>query len=309
MSALAKMITPCSTSSEQLHPGMWQIWTSAIRPKTLTASVAPVALGTALAVADGFHRPLAALAALFGALFIQVGTNLFNDYADFQQGADTEDRIGPARATQKGWLKGRTVLQAATLSFLLAMLAGGYLVSVAGWPLAVVGLVSIAAGIAYTAGPRSLAYIGLGDLFVFLFFGLAAVNGTYFVQTNSFSFQALWLSCAVGGLNTAIIVVNNLRDRSTDQRANKNTLAVRFGARFSRIEYTALLCLAYVVPLILAANNQLSRLWVVYLSLPWALSHMGTLWRYDGAKLNPLLGKTAQLGLIYTTLLCGGILW
>lgn len=290
------------------RPGTVEIWVSAARPRTLTAAAIPVVVGSALAVADGYFRPGAALAAMLGALLIQVGTNLFNDYADFRRGADTADRIGPPRATERGWLQPAQVVGAATLCFTLAATTGIYLVWVAGWPILVVGVASIASGVAYTGGPYPLGYHGLGDLFVFLFFGLAAVMGTYFVHASALSLGAFAAASAVGSLATAILVVNNLRDRRTDAAAGKRTLVVRHGPRFARLEYVALVVAAYVIP-VAAVGAGCGNGWLLpLLSAPLAWHSVRRLYRADGLALNPLLGATAQLGVVHGLCLSLGAL-
>ena len=260
-------------------------WILAIRPATLMAAVGPVAVGTALAPADGAAHAPAAVAALAGALLIQVGTNLVNDLADFRRGADDDDRLGPARAVQKGWLGQRAVAWGAALSFLAAVGVGTYLVSR-----------GVTAGSAYTAGPFPLGYHGLGDVFVLAFFGLAAVCGTYYVQALTVTPATVAAALAVGAPTTAILVVNNLRDRNTDARAGKRTLAVRFGATFARLEYAGLLAMAYIVA---AAQGW----WVPFASLPFALVQVRALRTADGVALNPHLGRTAGLGLLFSLLL------
>jgi len=260
------------------------------------AAVGPVAVGTALAHADGAAHAPAAVAALAGALLIQVGTNLVNDLADFRRGADDDDRLGPARAVQKGWLGQRAVAWGAALSFLAAVGVGTYLVSRGGWPIVALGLASVTAGIAYTAGPFPLGYHGLGDVFVLAFFGLAAVCGTYYVQALTVTPATVAAALAVGAPTTAILVVNNLRDRNTDARAGKRTLAVRFGATFARLEYAGLLAMAYIVA---AAQGW----WVPFASLPFALVQVRALRTADGVALNPHLGRTAGLGLLFSLLL------
>ncbi|HEY5658001.1 MAG TPA: 1,4-dihydroxy-2-naphthoate polyprenyltransferase, partial [Myxococcota bacterium] len=232
-------------------PSSARAWWSAARPRTLGVSVAPVLVGTAVAHAHGAARALPALAALLGALLIQIGTNLANDLFDAQKGADTDDRIGPPRAVQMGWLTPTQMRNGAALAFAAAAAVGIYLISVGGWPIALVGALSIAAGIAYTGGPWPLAYHGLGDAAVFLFFGVVAVCGTCWVQMLALPGDAIAASLALGALATAVLVVNNLRDVDTDRRAGKRTLAVRWGRRGARAEYAALLLLAYAVPLAL----------------------------------------------------------
>ncbi len=275
-------------------------WVAAIRPATLTAAVGPVLVGTALASADGVAHLPAAGAALLGALLIQIGTNLVNDLADFRRGADDADRLGPPRAVQRGWLTERAVAAGAACAFAGALAVGTYLVWRGGWPIAALGLASVGAAVAYTAGPWPLGYHGLGDLFVLAFFGLAAVGGTYYVQAGTVTPAVIAAGVAVGALATAILVVNNLRDRHTDARVGKRTLAVRFGASFARLEYAALLAVAYVI----AASAG----WVApLLSLPWAVLQVRSLRSADGAALNAHLGSTAKLGLAFSVLLALGV--
>jgi 1,4-dihydroxy-2-naphthoate octaprenyltransferase len=224
-------------------------WIQAIRPKTLFAAVAPVLLGTALAFSESKENLAAALAALIGALGIQIGTNLANDYWDAKKGADSGERLGPVRVTASGLLKPRTVFAGMVVFFLIAALAGVFLVLRAGWPVVAIGLVSIALGILYTAGPFPIAYIGLGDVFTFLFFGLVATAGTYFVQTLEVSSTALLLGCVPGCYSVVLIALNNYRDMETDLRAGKKTLAVCFGRRFVVVEIIVFLFIPALVPL------------------------------------------------------------
>ncbi len=206
------------------------IWVMAARPRTLPASVAPVLVGTSLALGAGHFNALAFVAALLGAMLIQVGTNLSNDYSDARRGADTEDRLGPVRVTAGGLVPPRQVLIATYATFGLAVLCGAYLIAIAGWGLLAVGAASILAGILYTGGPRPYGYEGLGELFVFLFFGLVAVVGSWYVQVQTLPWEPFVVAVPVGLLAAAILVVNNLRDIETDRRAGKRTLAVRLGA-------------------------------------------------------------------------------
>jgi 1,4-dihydroxy-2-naphthoate polyprenyltransferase len=203
------------------------IWVQAARPRTLPAAIAPVLVGTAAAWQYAGHLPrwLAFVAALVGSIFIQIGTNLANDYSDARRGADTADRLGPVRVTSAGLITPRRVLTATWVAFGVAVACGIYLASVAGWIILVVGVASIAAGVLYTGGPRPYGYAGLGEVFVFLFFGLVAVNGSFYVQTEELAALPLGLSIMVGFLATAILVVNNVRDLETDRRAGKNTWA------------------------------------------------------------------------------------
>jgi 1,4-dihydroxy-2-naphthoate octaprenyltransferase len=293
----------------EARPSSLRVWMAAIRPATLTAALAPVGVGSALAAADGVFRPLVAAAALLGAMLIQIGTNLHNDYADFEKGADTEERLGQARATQRGWLTPMQVALAAALVALLAMAVGVYLVSIGGWPIVVIGLCSLLCGWAYTGGPFPLGYVGLGDVFVLVFFGGVAVCGTYYVQALTWSTSALWASIPVGALATAILVINNLRDRHTDAEAGKRTLVVRFGERFGRAEYLVMLVVAYLIPPLAWALGFGQAGWMLsWLSAPVAWMELRTLSRSDGAALNPLLGRTARLGLLYGILFSIGAL-
>lgn len=283
-------------------------WVLAIRPKTLTAALAPVAVGTAAALAEGQARWLPALAALVGAILIQIGTNLTNDYYDFKKGADTEERLGPKRVTQSGLIAPRTVLAGALTSFGLAFAVGCYLMWIGGWPIAVVGVASLLSGYAYTGGPFPLAYNGLGDLFVFVFFGLVAVCGTFYVQAGTVSELAVLASVAMGTSGTALLVVNNLRDASTDVKANKRTLVVRFGERAGRIEYVAMLVLSFAVPVLLWATGRASA-WVLIalLSAPVAWPPLRRVLREQGAALNPALGETARFQIVFALLFAIGL--
>lgn len=234
--------------SETLAATM-KAWVLASRPKTLFAAVAPVLLGSALAFSHSKGNLPAAIAALFGAICIQIATNLANDYWDAKKGADTADRLGPVRVTASGLLQPRMVFLGMVFFFLLATAAGVFLTLRAGWPVVAIGLASILFGILYTAGPFSLAYLGLGEVFTFLFFGLVATAGTYFVQALSYSPDAVLLGVMPGCYSVVLIALNNLRDRATDQRVNKKTLAVRFGEKFARIETLFFLFVPSIVPL------------------------------------------------------------
>lgn len=292
-------------------PGPVAVWWAAIRPATLWAGAVPVLVGTALALADGHRAWLPAAAALLGALLIQIGTNLVNDHADFARGADGPDRLGPARATAKGWLSARQVAAGAALSLGLAALVGVYIAWVGGWPMLALGVASIACAVAYTAGPLPLAYLGLGDVFVLAFFGLGATGGTYFIQAGALGAGAVWAGLAVGALATAILVVNNLRDRRSDARAGKRTLAVRFGERFARRQYAALVIGAYGLVIGAVATGAGGPGWLLtFASLPLAIRELRALRTVDGAALNPHLGATARLELVFGLLLgAGALLW
>jgi 1,4-dihydroxy-2-naphthoate polyprenyltransferase len=228
------------------RPGSVGAFLLAARPRTLTAAVSPVLVGGAIAWNHGVFALLPFVAALFGAIWIQVGTNIANDLHDYLRGTDTLARLGPPRAAQSGLLTPGQLRAGMNLSFLLATACGAYLVLEAGWPVAVAGALAIAAGIAYTAGPMPLGYVGMGDLFVFIFFGLVAVCGTYYVQAVALSLDSVLAAVPVGFLTTAILVVNDVRDIESDTRAGKRTLPIRFGRSFGLAEYAILMVLSYV---------------------------------------------------------------
>jgi len=284
----------------EARPVGLQTWLLAARPKTLPAAAAPVVVGTAVAIHEGAFRLGPALAALLGALLIQVGTNFANDVFDYKKGADASGRLGPLRVTQAGLLTPGQVMAGMGLTFGLAALMGVYLIAVSGWPILAVGLLSIASGIAYTGGPFPLGYHGLGDLFVFLFFGLAAVCGTYYVQAGAVSAAAVWAALPLGVLTTNILVVNNLRDIHTDRAAGKRTLAVRLGVRGTRAEYVLLLGVAYLSPALMWLLD-VTTPWVLaaWLSLPWVPTPLRLVLREEGRVLNRALAETARLELVY----------
>jgi 1,4-dihydroxy-2-naphthoate octaprenyltransferase len=286
-----------------------QIWLLAARPKTLPAAAVPVIVGTAVAVSDGLFRAGPALAALVAALLLQIGTNLANDLFDFKKGADTAARLGPLRVTQAGLLSPQQVLAGMWVTFALAALIGLYLVTVAGWPIVVIGLLSILAGIAYTGGPFPLGYHGLGDLFVFIFFGLVAVGGTYYVQAGTIRAMAWWASIPIGLLATAILVVNNLRDIETDRAAGKQTLAVRLGGRGAQLEYSFLVGLAFLIPLWMWLTD-VATPWVMlaWLAMPLAIRQTRLIFQVTGRGLNQALAGTAQLELVFGLLLSAGLI-
>jgi 1,4-dihydroxy-2-naphthoate octaprenyltransferase len=282
----------------------------AARVRTLPAAIAPVLVGTSLALgADRFH-PLAFVAALLGALFIQVGTNLSNDYSDARRGADTEDRLGPVRVTAGGLVPPRQVLLATYVTFGLAVACGVYLVAVAGPELLAVGAASILAGVLYTGGPRPYGYEGLGELFVFLFFGIVAVAGSYFVQVQELPWQAFVCAVPVGLLASAILVVNNVRDLETDRRAGKRTLAVRLGRERARRLYAAMVVGAFVTaPLPWAFGSMNAWLLLPWLTAPLALRLVKVVsTRTDGPALNGALAGTGGLQLLFCLLYSAGIL-
>ena len=282
----------------------------AARPRTLPAAVAPVAVGTALAGSEGTFRPLAFAAALVGSVFIQIGTNLSNDYSDARRGADTEDRLGPVRVTAGGLMPPRHVLVGTYLAFGVAVAAGLYLAAVAGAELLLVGVASILAGVLYTGGPRPYGYEGLGELFVFLFFGVVAVSGSYFVQTERLTVEAVALSVPVGLLAAAILVVNNVRDVDTDRRAGKRTLAVKLGRARARRLFAAMVAVAFASPVAIWVAGGLSA-WVLLplLAVPLAvpLARVVTT-RTDGPALNAALARTGALLAAFSLLLAAGTL-
>jgi len=290
-------------------PQSLRAWWLAIRPATLTVGLVPVLLGTAVAQRMGSMRIGPALAALLGAILIQIGTNLANDVFDYEKGADTAERLGPVRVTQAGLLLPAQVRRGMFISFALATLAGLYLTWTAGPIIVVIGVLSIASGIAYTGGPYPLGYNGLGDLFVFLFFGPVAVCGTVFVETGRLCPLALWAALPVGALATAVLVVNNVRDQASDIKAGKRTLVVRFGRRFGIVEYLLLVATAYLVPICLAATGAASRfLLLPLLTAPLAVPLCSAvLHSRDGAALNRTLVGTARLLLLHGLLFAVGI--
>ncbi|SES94798.1 1,4-dihydroxy-2-naphthoate prenyltransferase [Stigmatella erecta] len=280
----------------------------AIRPKTLTASLAPVGVGTGLAFGMGEGRWLPALAALGVALLIQIGTNLTNDYYDFKKGADTAERLGPMRVTQRGLIAPGKVLAGALGCFAVAILAGIYLVAVGGWPVVAIGLSSVLFGYAYTGGPFPLAYHGLGDVFVFIYFGLVAVTGTYYVQALTVCPAAWWAAIPVGALGTALLAVNNLRDVQTDAKAGKRTLVVRLGTAGGKAEYALMLAVAYATPFVMFGLG-LASAWVflALLSAPFAVGPARLVFRAQGSALNSALAATARLLLVFGLLFAVGL--
>ncbi|MHB9286301.1 1,4-dihydroxy-2-naphthoate polyprenyltransferase [Halobacteriales archaeon Cl-PHB] len=302
-----------------------EAWVMAARPQTLPAGAAPVLLGVGLAVSDGRFAALPAVAALLGALLIQVGTNFANDYFDAVKGTDSADREGFTRVTAGGLIPPERVKVATAVAYGLAVLVGLYLVAVGGLPILVVGLSSLVAGVLYTGGPYPYGYYGLGDLFVFVFFGVVAVTGTYYVQatavladvgtfplavpSGTLQPAVLVASLAAAGLTTAILVVNNVRDMEEDEAAGKHTLAVMLGYRWSRVEFLTMVGLAYVVPLVL---------WLAFGYPVWVLLPLATLplavdvsrtvtTRRDGEALNPALERTGQLLALHSLLFTAGL--
>jgi len=282
----------------------------AARPRTLPAAVAPVLVGTSLAIRYGTFHPVTFIAALLGAMLIQIGTNLSNDYSDARRGADTDERIGPVRVTAGGLVPPRQVLIATYVTFAAAVACGAYLIAVAGWALLAVGAASILAGVLYTGGPRPYGYEGLGEIFVFLFFGVVAVTGSYFVQRRALPWEAFVLAVPVGLLIAAILVVNNVRDIDTDRRAGKRTLAVRFGRERTRVLFSAMVAGAFLTSWVPWFAGALSPwLFVTAAAAPLALGVVRTVRTHtDGPSLNAALARTAKLALLFCLLLCAGVL-
>ena len=283
-----------------------QIWLLAIRPKTLPAAGAGVITGTALAYYDGFFSFWPAFAALIGAILLQIGSNLANDVFDHLRGAESKERLGPMRVTQAGLLTPKEVQVGMWITFALAALIGIYLIIVAGWAILLIGLTAILAAIAYT-GPISDR--GLGDIFVFLYFGVAAVVGTYYAQALTTSSAAWWMSVPIGLLIVNILVVNNLRDMDADQAAGKITLAVRMGVNATRKEYTVLLAISYLIlPFVLALGLVPAWTLLVWLSIPMALKVNQTVQSELGRPLNQALAGSGKISLIYSILFFVGML-
>jgi len=276
------------------------VWFIASRPKTLAAGVVPVLAGAALAFGEGVGKVWPALAALIGAILIQIGTNFVNDHYDFKKGADTEERLGPLRVTQAGLLAPRTVLNGAFVTFGLALAVGVYLVVVGGWPILVIGLLSLVSGYAYTGGPYPLGYNGLGDLFVFVFFGLIAAAGTYYVQADTVTLTSVAAGVPLGALATCLLAVNNLRDVETDSKVGKRTLVVRLGVTAGRAEYVLMVLLAYATPVALFALG-LQNAWVLlpFVTVPFAIAPVKTVLTESGRPLNVALGGTARLLMLF----------
>ncbi|MCY4410440.1 MAG: 1,4-dihydroxy-2-naphthoate polyprenyltransferase [Caldilineaceae bacterium] len=289
-------------------PKKWRIWLLASRPRTLPAAISPVLVGTALAWSDGLFSPAPALAAVAGALLLQILSNFANDYFDHKKGADTRDRLGPTRVMAAGLLSARDMGVGMAATAGLAVLVGIYLILVGGWPILAVGAASLLAALLYTGGPFPFGYHGLGDLFVFVFFGLVAVCGTYFVQAGGISADILLAAAPVGMLITAILVVNNLRDIVTDARAGKRTLAVFIGPKKTRRQYVVLLVLAYIAPLVLWQGFGFgTAVLLPFLSVPLAARRVLSIYSAVGTELNAVLAATARLSLQYSLLLSLGI--
>lgn len=285
-----------------------QPWVLAIRPKTLPASISPVFIGTMLAWADGIEHWLTASLCLAGALCLQVATNLTNDFFDFKNGVDTNDRIGPMRLTQSGLIKPWVVLTVGILFFVLAGFIAYFLIQRGGWPIAVIAICAILCGIFYTAGPRPLGYLGLGDILVFFFFGPVAVASTYYVQSLEINAAVILASVGPGLISTAILTVNNLRDIEGDRKSGKLTLAVRFGRSFAQTEYLFCILTAALWPILVYAVIQdhlaiLSSCVICFMAIP---AFKTILTKSDGPTLNAILAYTGKILLVYSLLLSLG---
>jgi 1,4-dihydroxy-2-naphthoate polyprenyltransferase len=286
-----------------------RIWVMAARPRTLPAAIAPVLVGTALAGSEGDFRPLAFAAALVASVFIQIGTNLSNDYSDARRGADTEERLGPVRVTAGGLVPPRKVMVATWLAFAIAVAAGVYLIALVGWELLAIGAASILAGILYTGGPRPYGYEGLGEVFVFLFFGVVAVTGSYYAQTEELTWLAFALSVPVGLLAAGILIVNNIRDVDTDRRAGKRTLVVRLGRERARRVFAAVVVGAFVAVAAVTVVDERPELLLTLLAaplLPFLVRTVSS--RTDGPSLNGALARCGALLGLFSLLLSAGLL-
>ena len=288
--------------------GAFSAWVLAMRPKTLPASVSPVLVGCAVAWREGGFSVLPALAAFAVALLLQIAANLANDVADFRRGADTHERIGPTRVAQSGLIAPERLVIATAAALLLASVPGLFLVWRGGIPLAIIGLLAIFSAVAYTAGPFPLGYLGLGEVFVFLFFGPVAVSGTAYAMTHSVSLLAVAASVPLGCLISAILVVNNLRDIDTDRAAGKRTISVRFGVRATRWEFAGLIAVAYLVPPTMVMS-ELSGAWtlITWVTLPIAVVLTRKVWSEEGRALNLVLAGTARLTLWFAIAFATGI--
>jgi len=292
-------------SNRPVHP--IATWIAAARPKTLWAAFSPVLVGVAMAVRDEVVHVPSAVLALVGALLIQIGTNFYNDYADFEKGADTLARKGPLRVTQAGLVDPRTMKRATILVFVMAVIAGGYLMIRGGWPIVVIGLLSILFGILYTAGRHSLAYLGIADIFVFVFFGPVAVGGTYYVQGLSITWPVIVAGLAPGLLSVAILLVNNIRDIDEDRAAGKMTLVARFGRKTGLGLYALCIGAAMILPIglfLAGVGNGWAMLSVIL--LPVGLFELRRIANTEGEALNASLGATARLLLLYSILFSVG---
>lgn len=293
---------------KRVKPASLQAWMLAIRPKTLPAGAMPVVLGSALAAADGRFRPLPALVALICALGIQVATNFINEIYDFRKGADTAERLGPTRTVAAGLISEKKMITVSASLAGAVFLLGLYLVSIAGWPILVIGLLSLLFAWGYTGGPYPIAYSGLGDFFVFLFFGLVAVGGTYYVQAQTLTLPILLAAAAPGAFSVNILLVNNIRDIVTDRKVGKMTLPARIGGDWARRLYIALTVLAYLVPALLWLNHYSPWVLLSLCSAPLAFMMIRRLYASEGKELNQVLAGTGKLMTLHGLLFAAGLL-
>jgi 1,4-dihydroxy-2-naphthoate polyprenyltransferase len=288
----------------------WNAWLLAIRPRTLPAAAAGVMMGGALVWQDGFLRIDALLVCLFAALLLQIGSNLANDVFDYERGTDTPERLGPTRVTQAGLLTPSQVKTGMAVIFGLAAMLGLYLAYLGGLPIILIGIAAIISAIAYTGGPFPLGYYGLGDIFVFIFFGLASVAGTYYVQAGFVSPAAWWMTIPPGMIITAILVINNLRDLENDRKAGKHTLAVIFGERATKIQYMVCLALAYLIMPVAAWVGVIPWMSLLtWASLPIAYQAAQVTLTQKGRPLNAALASTGQTALLFSLLFWAGLLF
>ena len=305
-----KKYTINNASDLETHlPGKLQSWVLAGRPKTLPAAVVPVVVGSALAVSNGKFFLLYSIIALLCSLFIQIGTNYVNDLYDYLKGADNKARKGPVRVLSSGLITVKEMKLGSFLIFLIAFLMGLYLVYEGGFVILIIGVVSILAGIAYTAGPYPLAYNGLGDVFVFMFFGIVGTTGTYYLHTHEFSMLSLLTSIPVGALITNILVVNNFRDIEEDRAAGKRTLAVILGRNFARYQYIFLTVSSFAIPAVLFFFFNFDYpVFLPYLTFPIAYKLITMLYTYEGLQLNKTLELTAKLSALFGILFAAGLI-
>ncbi len=283
-------------------------WILASRLKTLPAAISPVLVGVSLAFHDGEFKPFIAFMTLFAAVLIQIGANFANDVFDFLKGSDREDRLGPTRATQSGLISPENMKKGMWIVFVMAICVGFYLAHIGGWPIVLIGLASIASAIAYTGGPYPLGYHGWGDLFVFMFFGIIAVPGTYYLQSGIVSNESILFGIPLGALSTAILIVNNLRDADTDIKSGKRTLAVRFGKSFVKIEYIVMMIIAFVIPLYILQYWHEFSLYIILFLLPISIQHIQSLYTKTGEALNAVLVNTAKFLFQFSVLLSIGLI-
>lgn len=299
--------------SSNLSPGgvvtPLQAWLLAIRPKTLPAGAVPVLLGSAMAAADGKFRFLPALVALICALGIQVATNFINEIYDFRKGADTAERLGPTRTVAAGIISEGMMIRVSVVLMIVVFMLGMYLVYIAGWPIFLVGVLSLLFAWAYTGGPWPIAYSGLGDIFVFVFFGLVAVGGTYYVQASGLDYPVLFAAAAPGAFSVNILLVNNIRDIATDRTVGKMTLPARIGGENARMLYVILTALAYLMPVVVWLKGYSAWGILSILSFPLAFGMIRKLYASEGKELNGVLAGTGKVMTIHGLLFSMGLLF